>query len=54
MKAISASIIVLAAATLLVGGAYIPHADTKVFVQIVGCGVGIIGLWGWIRSLKEK
>ena len=54
MKAISASIIVLAAAILLVGGSHIQHSDTKLFVQVVGCGVGLIGLWGWFTSMKDK
>ena len=53
MKAISASIIVLAAAILLVGGSHIQHSDTKVFVQLVGCGVGLIGLGGWFVSIRD-
>ena len=53
MKSISASIIVLAAAILLVGGSHIQHNDTKLFVQMVGCGVGLIGLGGWFVSLKH-
>jgi hypothetical protein len=54
MKSISSSIIVLAAAILIVGSSYIQHSDTQLFVQIVGCGVGLIGLWGWFVSFKEK
>jgi hypothetical protein len=54
MKPISASIIVLAAAILLVGGSHVQHGDTKLFVQVVGCGVGLAGLWGWFVSFKEK
>ena len=54
MKAISASIIVLAAAILIVGGSHVQHGDTKLFVQVVGCGVGLLGLRGWLVSLKEK
>jgi hypothetical protein len=54
MKAISSSIVVLAAAILLVGGSHIQHGDIRLFVQIVGCGVGLIGLWGWLVSFKEK
>jgi hypothetical protein len=49
-KHISAAIIVLAGAVLLIGGSFIPHADTKLFVQVVGCIVGAIGLVGWISS----
>jgi len=52
MKSISASIIVLAAAILLVGGSHIQHNDTKLFVQVVGCVAGLIGLGGWFVSLK--
>lgn len=54
MKAISASIIVLAAAILLVGGSYIQHDHTQSFVQIVGCAVGLVGLGGWFVSFKDK
>ena len=54
MKSISAAIIVVAGSALILGGSYIPHSDTKLFVQIVGCGVGTVGLWGWFVSLKEK
>jgi len=54
MKSISASIIVVAGTILILGGSYIQHGDTKLFVQIVGCLVGAIGLWGWFVSLKEK
>ncbi len=54
MKSISASIIVLAAAILIVGGSYIQHSDTKLFVQIEGCGVGLLGLFGWWTTLKDK
>ena len=54
MKSISASIVVLAAAILIVGGSHVKHVDTQLFVQIVGCGVGVIGLWGWFVSFKEK
>ena len=54
MKSISASIIVLAATILILGGSHIPHSDTKVFVQVVGCGLGLVGLWGWFTSLKDK
>ena len=53
-KHISASIIVLAAAILIVGGSYIRHADTQLFVQIVGCVVLVIGLGGWFVSVTEK
>jgi hypothetical protein len=54
MKLISSSIIVLAGAILLVGGSHIAHNDTALFVQIVGCAVGLIGLGGWILSFKKE
>lgn len=54
MKSISASIIVLAAAILILGGSHLQHGDTGLFVQIVGCTVGVIGLGGWLFSLREK
>ena len=54
MKSISASIVVLSAAVLIVGGAQIQHDGTQLFVMTVGCGVGLVGLSGWFVSLKEK
>jgi hypothetical protein len=54
MKAISASIVVLAAAILIAGGSHIQHADTRLFVQIVGCALGLLGLGGWFVSFREK
>ncbi len=54
MKAISASIIVLAGAILLAGGAHIRHTDTKTFVMFAGCVVGVAGLVGWYRILKDE
>jgi len=53
-KHISAAIIVLAAAVLIVGGSYIAHSDTKLFVQVVGCIVGAVGLGGWFISVTER
>jgi hypothetical protein len=54
MKFIGASIMTLAAAILLVGGAYIPHQDTQIFVMGVGCIVGLTGLGGWFAAIREK
>jgi hypothetical protein len=54
ISAISASIIVSAAAILMLGGSYIQHSDTRLFVQAVGCIVGVIGLGGWFVSPREK
>ena len=53
-KHISAAIIVLAGAVLLLGGSFIRHADTKLLVQVVGCVVGAVGLAGWIFSSTKN
>jgi hypothetical protein len=53
-KHVSASIIVLAGAMLLLGGSFIRHADTRLFLQVVGCAVGAIGLIGWFFSIQDK
>jgi hypothetical protein len=54
MKSISASIIVLAGAAVILGSAHIQHGDTRTFVQSVGCVVAAVGLWGWFKTLKEQ
>lgn len=54
MKAVSSSIIVLSAAILIAGGSYIQHSDTRLFVLVVGCVTGLIGLGGWFVSLGDK
>ncbi|MEY2408127.1 MAG: hypothetical protein QOF48_797 [Verrucomicrobiota bacterium] len=54
MKSISASIIVLAGAILIVGGSHIQHDGTQLFVDTVGCGVGLVGLAGWFVCIREK
>jgi len=54
VKSISASIVVLAGAVLILGGCFVRHVDTQLFVQVVGCAVGALGLWNWFVSLKEK
>ena len=53
MKAVSSSIVVLAAAILLAVGAHVPHNDTKGFVMLVGIVLGLIGLASWYRSFKQ-
>ena len=54
-KHISAAIIVLAGAVLLLGGSWlIRHDDTKLFVQVVGCIVGAFGLFGWLFSTSKS
>ena len=53
-KHISAAIIVLAGAVLLLGGSFIRHGDTQLFVQVVGCVVGAFGLAGWISPGQQQ
>ena len=53
-KPISSSIIVLAGAILIAFGGHIQHGDTQLFVMIVGCLVGLLGLVGWLVSSREK
>ncbi|KAA5547249.1 hypothetical protein FYK55_02290 [Roseiconus nitratireducens] len=52
MKSISAAIIVVIAAALLLGSAVIAHDDTALFIQVVGCIVGIFGIAGWLMTLR--
>lgn len=56
MKSLSASVIVVAGALLVLGGStsYVPHSDTGMFVRIVGCAVCVTGLWGWFKAINEK
>ncbi|MBX7247288.1 MAG: hypothetical protein K1X53_17470 [Candidatus Sumerlaeaceae bacterium] len=54
MKQLSSSIIVLAAAILITGGAFHQHSDTRLFLQLVGCAVGLIGLGGWFAGFRRK
>lgn len=53
-KHISAAIIVLAGSLLILGGSFIRHGDTKLFVQVVGCIFGAVGLVGWFLSSSTK
>jgi len=53
MKLISASIIVLAGAVLVIGSSRFT-SDTQTFVEVFGCVVTLIGLGGWCYRLKEK
>ena len=53
MKSISASIIVLSGALLLVGGSFVSHNQTQQFVQLVGGAVGLLGLGVWIRMINK-
>jgi hypothetical protein len=54
MKPLSASLVVLAAAILVASGAHVRHGDTQIFVMGLGCAVGLLGIWGWRATLKEK
>ena len=53
MKHISASIIVLAAATIIFGASHFTSA-TQTVVLFVGFGVCGVALWSWFVGLKEK
>jgi len=54
MKAISASIIVLAGALTFAIGATIMHSDTQLAVCIVGAVLGIGGVYAWILFLGRS
>lgn len=47
-KHMSAAIVVLAGAILLLGGSFIRHGQTQAFLQVVGCVIGAVGFIGWI------
>ena len=53
MKALSASVIVLAASILVTGGSQINvRSDTRVVLQLAGTVLGVMGLVFWLRSVK--
>ena len=54
MKAISASIIVLAGSLTFAIGGTIQHSDTQTFVCLVGIVLGIAGLISWILVMAGK
>jgi hypothetical protein len=54
MKSISASIIVLSGAGLIVGGAFVRHSQMGSFVVFAGCVLGLAGLVGWFRTLRDS
>jgi hypothetical protein len=54
MKAISASIIVLAGAIIFATGAIVQHDDTQLFVCFVGAGLGMIGLLFWTAAYFKE
>ena len=49
-KLISSATIVIAAAILIAVGALVRHADTQLFVMVLGCAVGAIGMGGWVSA----
>ena len=53
-KLISAAILVLAGALLIVGGAGEKHDDTQRFLYLVGCAVGLVGLVCWFIGLSKR
>ena len=53
MKVVSASIVILAASILITGGSHISDNDTRLFVQVVGCILGLAGLIVWVPGIKE-
>jgi len=52
-KPVSSAIIVVAASFLIAGGGHITHADTQLFVMMLGCVVGLLGLLAWFVSAEE-
>ena len=55
MKHISASIIVLAGAVIILGASHqLTNMDNLMFVVIVGSAICAAGLFGWFVSSKEK
>lgn len=54
MKSISASIVILAAAVLVVGASFARDGGVGIWVAILGLVVGAAGLNQWFATLKEK
>jgi len=52
MRSLSAAIVVAVAAAFLLIGAFVTHDDTALFIQVVGCIVGVVGLGGWLMTLR--
>ena len=53
-KHMSAAIIVLAGAILLLGGSFIRHGDTQTFVQFTGTVCIAVGLLGWFFGSPKR
>jgi hypothetical protein len=54
MKAISASIVVLAGAIILCAAALCQHDDTNSVIGMVGFLVAVVGISGWIGAIIGK
>jgi hypothetical protein len=54
MKLIGASIMTLAGAILLVGGATARDTNAQTLLIVAGCIVVLTGLGGWFAGIKEK
>jgi hypothetical protein len=54
MKAISASIVVLAGAIVYAAGSLTGHGDTQVVTCLIGAVVLLIGLYGWFLACARK
>jgi|CXWL01.1.fsa_nt_gi hypothetical protein len=54
MKAVSASIVILAAAVVHAGGSQVSHSDTRGWIQLSACLLGGIGLYSWRVYLIDK
>jgi hypothetical protein len=53
MKAISASIIVLASSIFITAGGIIENQDTKGTVILAGFFIGLAGMVTWYKAIKE-
>ena len=53
MKAVSSSIIVVGGAIMVTGGLS-GGSDRHTMLFFIGCGVGIIGLIGWLFQVVAK
>jgi hypothetical protein len=54
MKAISASIVVLAGAIILCAAALNQHGDTSSLIGVFGFLVAVVGISGWIGAIIGK
>lgn len=51
MKLISAAIMAMVGAAIMVSGAYHPHGDTSSTLSLIGAAVGLIAMGFWIREM---